>query len=138
MSIEPFASAVTFLRTIIPTVATPPVFSNGNYNPLNFLHMDGHLTGWMDFEHACFEDPLIGFAKFVIWAYDDFGWGTGQKVGLVERYLYRRNASRAQFHPRLILRCLQFLQEGASVPQEGNDNPRAATLRVLAETLADL
>jgi aminoglycoside phosphotransferase (APT) family kinase protein len=134
----PHADAVAFLRTILPTLAIPLVFSNGDYNPLNFLHRDGRLTGWVDFENACFEDPLIGFAKFMVWAYDDYGWGTGQKVGLVERYLYRQNASRAQFRPRLILRCLQFLQDGASVPQEGNQNPRAATLRVLADTMAEV
>jgi hypothetical protein len=138
LKVEPFANAVALLRTIIPTLATPLVFSNGDYNPLNFLHTDGRLTGWIDCENACFEDPLIGFAKFVVWAYDDFGWGTGQKVGLVERYLYRQNASRAQFRPRLILRCLQFLQDGASVPQEGNENHIAAILRVLAETIAEV
>jgi hypothetical protein len=135
---EPLADAVAFLDMIIPTLAAPLVFSNGDYNPLNFLHTDGRLTGWIDFENACFEDPLIGFAKFVVWAYDDYGWGTGHKVGLVERYLYHQNATRAQFRPRLILRCLQFLQNGANVPQEGDENPRAATLRVLAETMAQL
>jgi hypothetical protein len=135
---EPIANAVAFLHTVIPTLMAPLVFSNGDYNPLNFLYKDGQLTGWIDFENACFEDPLIGFAKFVVWSYDDFGWGTGQKAGLVERYLYRQNATRAQFRVRLILRCLQFLQDIASVPQEGNENPRDATLRVLAETMAEV
>ncbi|MET9021804.1 hypothetical protein ABZV93_17625 [Actinopolymorpha sp. NPDC004070] len=25
---------------------------------------DDGLTGWVDFEHECFEDPLIGLPKF--------------------------------------------------------------------------
>jgi aminoglycoside phosphotransferase (APT) family kinase protein len=134
---EPLAlQGVAYLQRTLPRVAAPLVFSNGDYNPLNFLHIDGRLSGFIDFEHACFEDPLLGFAKFVVWAYDDWGWGAGQKAGLVERALYRRNATRAQFLPRLVLRCLQSLPAEDAVPQDGRDSPRAATLRVLAESLA--
>lgn len=128
--------AIAYLKQALPRISTPLVFSNGDYNPLNFLHTDGRLSGFVDFEHACFEDPLLGFAKFVVWANDDWGWGAGQKVGLVERVLYRHNATRAEFLPRLLLRCLQSLPDADTVPQYGEESPQAATLRVLAETMA--
>jgi aminoglycoside phosphotransferase (APT) family kinase protein len=130
--------AVAYLQHAVPGIAGPLVFSNGDYNPLNFLHTDGRLSGFIDFEHACFEDPLLGFAKFIVWAYDDWGWGAGQKAGLVERALYQQNATRAEFLPHLVLRCLQTLRDAGAVPQHGDEGPQAATLRVLAASMAQI
>jgi len=86
------------------------VFSNGDYNPLNVLVHDDVLSGWIDFEHACFEDPHIGFAKFVLWADDRYGWGAGAQAGLVERYVYEQQVASAAFFVRLILRGLHHIQ----------------------------
>jgi aminoglycoside phosphotransferase len=130
-----FARAVNLLRRALPAVEVPLVFSNGDYNPLNFLHDGDALTGWVDFEGACFEDPHIGFAKFLIWSQDDYGWGTGVKAGLLERYLYARNISRREFAPRLALRCLTHLQRESSLNDEGALQHRH-TLRLLEESLS--
>src|SRR5262249_18502445 len=78
-----YAEAGRLLPPVLAAVPTPLVFSNGDYNPLNFLHEGETLTGWIDFEHACFEDPHIGFAKFLLWSRDVFGWATGARAGLV-------------------------------------------------------
>ena len=69
------------------------------------------ITGWIDFEHACFEDPFIGFAKFVLWADDEYGWGAGAKAGLVERYLYEHHVAPVAFLVRLVLRGLRHIQD---------------------------
>lgn len=106
-----FDEALALLQATIPRVSCPLVFSNGDYNPLNFLTVDDRITGWLDFEHACFEDPYIGFAKFILWADDDYGWSTGIKSGLVERYLFKHNVTPSTFLVRLILRGLSYIQQ---------------------------
>ena len=59
LKVQRFRRAVDFLREALPGFAVPLVFSNGDYNPLNVLHDGGRVTGWVDFEGACFEDPLV-------------------------------------------------------------------------------
>ncbi len=120
------------MQRVIPQVACPLVFSNGDYNPLNFLVADGALTGWIDFEHACFEDPYIGFAKFLLWANDATGWGAGAKAGLVERYLYEHGVAPADFLGRLVLRGLRHVQETAPA------NPPVYMLSVIADAVQRL
>lgn len=103
--------AIELMTKALPSLVTPLVFSNGDYNPLNFLHVGPEVTGWLDFEAARFEDPYIGFAKFLLWADDAYGWGAGAKAGLVERYLYAHNLAASAFLPRLLLRGLTYLQD---------------------------
>lgn len=103
-----FQDAVGVLREQLPVYQLPLVFSNGDYNPLNVLADDAGLTGWVDFEHACFEDPLIGFPKFLFWS-DDSGWILASQSGFVERYLYRHRVTPATFAVRVVLRGLTHL-----------------------------
>jgi len=104
-----FQRALGLIESIIPQIAVPLVFSNGDYNPLNFLAQNGEIVGWIDFEQACFEDPHIGFAKFLLWADDSFGWATGTRVGLVERYLFHNNIRPCDFYGRIVLRGLYYI-----------------------------
>lgn len=129
-----FQEAVELLTGILPTITTPLVFSNGDYNPVNFLHAGNQLTGIVDFEHACFEDPYIGFAKFFLWG-NDGGWWSGIKAGLVERYLYAHNVAPIEFLPRLVLRGLRHLQEGAMAA--ANPQNPFAELQYMLSVLAD-
>jgi aminoglycoside phosphotransferase len=131
-----FAEATDRLRHVIAAVEVPLVLSNGDYNPLNFLHQGGTLTGWVDFREARFEDPHIGFVKFRLWQLDDLGWGTGMKAGLIERYLYAQGVSRSEFAPRLVLRCLSHLQREVTVRGEEDANQRRHMLNVLADGLS--
>jgi len=133
-----FSEAVQRLLPIMAGIQTPLVFSNGDYNPLNFLWDGKSLIGWIDFTGACFEDPHIGFAKFMIWAFDSYGWGAGVRGGLVERYLYARDVSRSDFAPRLALRCVWRLQRDTSVAGEKDAFQREAILTVLRHALAGL
>jgi aminoglycoside phosphotransferase len=114
-----FVEAVDRLLATLPSIREPLVFSNGDYNALNFLCAGDRLTGFLDFTQARFQDPYIGFAHYVIWSIDEVGWGAGRKAGLVERYLYSQNASRADFAPRLAIRCLSTLQ--SEIPVEGEE-----------------
>jgi hypothetical protein len=134
-----FQDALELLEAIVPTITTPLVFSNGDYNPVNFLHVGQELTGLVDFEYACFEDPYIGFAKFFLWG-DDSGWWAGIKAGLVEKYLYAHNVAPLDFLPRLVLRGLRNLQESA-MAAAGSQNAFVAPeymLKVLADGVSRL
>jgi aminoglycoside phosphotransferase len=102
--------ALEVLHQQLPLLQLPLVFSNGDYNPLNVLADDAGLIGWVDFEHACFEDPLIGFPKFLFWS-DDSGWALASQSGLVERYLYRHRVTPATFAVRVVLRGLTHLYD---------------------------
>ena len=135
LHVDLFVRAVEALYRRIGAVELPLVFSNGDYNPLNFLHDGTALTGYIDFEHACFEDPHAGFAKFVTLSFDAYGWGTGSKVGLVERYLYTQNISRGEFVPRLVLRCLRRLQRDVAVNGAADALQRNHMLHVLKDSL---
>lgn len=133
---EVFRQAVRRLHPILASIETPLALSNGDYNPMNFLYDGQELTGWIDFTGACFEDPHIGFAKFIIWGFDSYGWGS--KGGLVERYLYAQDVSRTEFAPRLALRCLLRLQRDSSVAGERDAVQREVILKVLQESLTSL
>jgi hypothetical protein len=134
-----FVEALELLEAIIPTITTPLVFSNGDYNPVNFLHVGRELSGLVDFEYACFEDPYIGFAKFFLWA-DDSGWWAGRKAGLVERYLYAHEVAPRDFLPRLVLRGLRHLQESGMEAARSQNAfvPPEYMLSVIADGVARL
>jgi hypothetical protein len=138
MGVDLFTEAIHRLERALADVEVPLVFSNGDYNPLNFLHEGDALTGWIDFELARFEDPHIGFVKFRLWQLDELGWGTGMKAGLIERYLYAQGVSRREFAPRLVLRSLSHLQREVSVCGEGDASQRRHMLNVLADGLSAL
>ncbi|MCC6446533.1 MAG: RNA polymerase sigma factor [Armatimonadetes bacterium] len=65
-----------------------------------------------------FGDPLLGLT--MIWIYDCYPF---VHTGLVEQFLWRRDATRRDFGPRLALRALQTLQKELPVarPPEGAD-----------------
>ena len=132
LAVPHFAQALSLVQELWPRFVLPLVFSNGDYNPLNFLYHEQRLTGWIDFEHACFEDPYIGFAKFFLWANDESGWGAGVKFGLVERYLYNHNIEPATFLLRLILRGLWHIKDSDL------DKPPAYMLQVVEDAVTRL
>jgi aminoglycoside phosphotransferase len=112
---EPFVrDALAHLAPLAAVEMTPLVFSNGDYNPGNFLADSSCVTGFLDFAQACFEDPHAGFARF--WLYD---WQPYARAGLVERHLERHGVSERAFALRLGIRCLWTLQRG--IPVAGHD-----------------
>jgi aminoglycoside phosphotransferase (APT) family kinase protein len=125
-----FQEAMDVLHKHVPRHRLPLVFSNGDYNPLNVLADDDGLTGWVDFELACFEDPLIGLPKFLFWS-EDSGWSLANQVGLVERFLYRHHVAPAAFMVRVALRGLTHLHD--TTPEEP---PRAMLSEIERAILA--
>lgn len=134
-----FADAVKRLTPLVEKTSesTPLVYTNDLYFP-NFLRVAG---GAADFSEAApfgwpgdprgdagravtefvqpfgwFGDPVLGLAKF--WTYDCYPF---VHTGLVERYLYEKGTSKAQFAPRLAVRALWTLQRELLVsrPAEG-------------------
>jgi hypothetical protein len=132
-----FTNAIQRLRPILARIDTPLVFTNGNVNTWHCLCEDGRLTGLYNFRQSCFEDPLIGFAKFRLWE-NDRGWAPFKRVGIVERYLYSRNMTHSDFAPRVALRCLRELQQ-AEVPVAGEPSEyRDRLLGLLGQSLRSL
>ncbi len=124
-----FSKAVEKLMPALNSIQTPLVFSNGDYQPGNFLSNGKELTGFVDFESACFEDPHVGFAKYRIYDLHPLN-----KAGVVERYLNINNLSESDFAPRLAARCLWTLQNEIPVSERNRDYGRHV-LKLLENSL---
>ena len=130
LAIHEFHSAIKRLRPVLERIATPLVFSNGDYQPGNFLADDGRLTGFLDFESACFVDPMLGFAKFPIYDIHPLN-----KAGLIDRLLSAKGWTREEFAPRLALGCLETLRKEIPV-SDGDDCYQDHVLSLLRQSLA--
>lgn len=130
-----FASAVDRLRPALAKVDAPLVFSTGNYNTWHLLHEGRRLTCFFHFGDACFEDPLVGFAKYRMWEPDTVGWGPFKHAGLIERYLYRHNLTQSDFAPRLALRCLGELQTQVPASGEAKSDYRAWLMKLIDDSM---
>lgn len=102
------------LQKILSSIRTPPVLSNGDYQPGNFLAQDGKITGFLDFESPSFQDPIMGFVKYPIYDLDPLG-----KTDIVKVFLDRKGFSEEDFNYRLALGCLKILKK--EIPVSGGD-----------------
>jgi len=132
MAMPIFRRAAEVLRPVLDDIRTPLVFSNGDYQPANFLTDGRTVTGFVDFEVACFQDPLIGFAKYPIY---DLHPMNG--AGLVDDMLDSFGYSRRDFAPRLALGCLMTLQKEVAVHPATADGRsyREHVLTILCDAL---
>jgi hypothetical protein len=124
-----YAETAARLLPRLERIRTPLVFSNGDYQPANFLAHDGRLSGCLDFEYAWFEDPHYGFCKYPI--YDLYPLNG---AGLVEAWLRKRRLSKRDFAPRLALACLATLNREITVTA-GNHRYRDHVMGLLHENL---
>lgn len=85
--------------------STPLVFSNGDYQPGNFLSDGETITGYLDFEKAGFEDPLWTLARYPVYALEPF-----EHVGLTRAVLDRLGFTERQFAVRVALFGLRTLR----------------------------
>jgi aminoglycoside phosphotransferase len=126
-----FREAVQQLVPILAQIRTPLEFSNGDYQPANFLTDGESVTGFVDFVVACFEDPHYGVAKYRVY---DMAPLNG--AGFVEQYLEAHHLSEAEFAPRLAVRCLWTLQKEISIAElDAGDGYSRRVIQLLSEAL---
>jgi len=128
-----FAAAVSLLSPIVEAIDTPLVFSNGDYQPANFLSDGNRLTGFVDFEKACFEDPLLTWARYPAYNLDPLN-----RAGVVARFLSLGGFSQSDFAPRLALFCLRTLLTKTPVSEgtQAQHERREHVLSVLSDALS--
>ncbi len=124
-----FQEAARRLAPVLADIQEPLIFSNGDYQPENFLGDERGLTGILDFEAACFEDPHYGFAIYPV--YDIYPL---YKAGFIQQYLQHAGLSEREFAPRLALRCLWKLQHGIE-PDNEHNGYRDYLLGLLSDSL---
>lgn len=105
----------------------PLVFSNGDYQPGNFLTNGETLTGFLDFEKAGFEDPLWTLARYPVYDLEPF-----QSNGLTRIVLERLGFTDSQFAVRVALFGLCTLRTKTSP-----DGTRNSTLQKRVLDLID-
>jgi aminoglycoside phosphotransferase len=104
------AMALIRLWAELKRIDTPLVFSNGDYQPANFLTDGRRLTGLLDFEKAAFVDPLAVLPRFPV--YDL--WPLSQP-DLMEHTLESLGYSTREFAPRVAVFAIRTLQMQAPV-----------------------
>ena len=77
----------------------------------NVVDLQTYRPGYLPYPaRVTLQTKTGGFAKFLLWADDAYGWGAGAKAGLVERYLYDHDVAPVDFWGRLVLRGLHHVQ----------------------------
>jgi hypothetical protein len=127
-----FLEAIKKLAFVFRQITDPLVFTNGDYQPANFLTDDEKVTGFVDFEHASYQDFLFGFVKYPIYDLHPLNKG-----GMISHLLKAKGISFAQFAPRLALGCLQTLQQEIPIT-EGADRYRHHVTGLLKAAVAAL
>lgn len=127
-----YRAGVEELQKRLQGIDTPLVFSNGDYQPGNFLAQNGTITGFLDFESAVFQDPLVGFAKYPIYDLRPLS-----RTDLISEFLSATGFTKEDFNIRLALGCLKILKK--EVPVSNGDveteTYRNKILKLLNESL---
>ncbi len=128
-----FREAVDQLKALVTRVRTPLVFSNGDFNPANFLS-DGHmLTGFVDFGGACLEDPGFGVAK-----YATYEWLPFEGEAMMRHWVAKHGLSEYNRELRIALACLWTLRQLPVSPVTERPYNQGRIRRRLCEACAKL
>jgi aminoglycoside phosphotransferase (APT) family kinase protein len=112
---------------------SPLVFSNGDFNPANFLS-DGHtLTGFVDFGGACLEDPCFGVAK-----YATYDWLPFEGEAMMRHWVAKHGLSEYNYELRVALACLWTLRQLPLSPVTEKPYNQVRIRRRLREACAKL
>jgi hypothetical protein len=128
----PIVRAVERLRPIVAQVGDPLVFTNGDYQPANFLTDGLKVTGIVDFEYAHYGDFLLGFAKYPIYDLHPL-----YKAGMIPCLLENKSVPYADFAVRLAIGCLKTLQREIPL-YEGDSVYRNHVLALLEQSLESI
>ena len=127
-----FQCAVERLQPIVESITDPLVFTNGDYQPANFLTDGKKVTGFLDFEYAAFQDFLFGFVKYPI--YDLYPLS---RTNLITDLQKEKGVSPHEFAIRQALGCLFTLQR--EIPKTGgNERYRSHVLNLLQESFTQI
>jgi aminoglycoside phosphotransferase (APT) family kinase protein len=120
------------LERTLRKIELPLVFSNGDYQPANFLSNGGSLAGILDFEKAAFVDPLSVLARYPV--YDLMPLSRSR---FVERFLEREGFTPQDFAPRIAVFCLRTLHTKSPLSGESTSQTafRNHVLAVLQDAL---
>lgn len=121
--------AVDLIRPYLTQITEPLIFTNGDYQPANFLTDGETLTGLLDFEYASIRDYLFGFVKYVI-----YDLHPHNKGGMIPALFQRTHSSPFDFALRMSVGCLKTLQREIPFEDDGGDY-RAHVLGLLAESV---
>ena len=125
--------AVGQLEALVTRVRTPLVFSNGDFNPANFLSDGRALTGFVDFGGACWEDPGFGVAKYATYAWLPFDGEV-----LMQHWMARQGSSAEARELRVALACLWTLRQLPVSPVTERPYDQRRIRRRLREACAQL
>ena len=127
-----YTDSIRTLRPVLERIETPRSFTNGDHQPGNFLTDGEKIVGYVDFEYACFRDPLMGIAKYPVYDLHPLN-----KAGFVDLYLKRNGFTSAEFSARVALMCLATLQRGVSVQPRSSDEKKYKehVLKLLVESV---
>jgi len=122
--------AVRSIRPVLEEIETPLSFTNGDHQPANFLTDGDKIVGFVDFEDACFRDPLMGIAKYPVYDLHPLN-----KAGFCDLYLERNGFTSAEFSVRVALMCLATLQKGVRTRSKfaGEEKYKEHVLSLLVE-----
>ncbi|MEK6948110.1 MAG: phosphotransferase [Nanoarchaeota archaeon] len=130
-----FKESVKKLEPILKNIDMPLIFTNGDYQPANFITNGKEIVGLLDFDKACFQDLLIGITKFPI-----YGLRPLNKAGFVKKFIKETGFTEKEFMPRLALGCLITLQKEIPVKYGNKEtiNYRKHVIKLLKKSLNEI
>lgn len=107
------------ISTLTQEIETEVVLTNGDYQPGNFLASNGKVTGFLDFESAVFQDPLIGFVKYPICDLRPLS-----RTNIIQLFLQQNGFSEKDFKIRLAIGCLKTLKKEVPITDQDEETIR--------------
>jgi aminoglycoside phosphotransferase (APT) family kinase protein len=120
MMVPEYAETLRNAESACRTAAlhTPLVFSNGDYQPNNYLTDGESITGILDFDAAGFIDPLFDVARYPV-----YGIEALTNTGVAYSFCTKYGFTSADLELRVIVFGLRALRTKAS-PERENDRRR--------------
>lgn len=123
-------NALGQLGAVVRRIKAPLMFTNGDFQPGNFLTDGSLLTGMLDFEKAAFVDPLTVLTRFPVYDFRPLS-----RSGLVEAILEDHGYTPKDLAPRTAIFAIRTLQ--TKLPIEGGTAHQVSFRRHVLTTLSE-